>query len=148
MMIDKRSNASEDAERSGGRGSAGIDSALRDLTSLSLASQRIGGRRPGELDQGLLVCGRCRSRLMYPADCEEHGPNHWDIELECPDCGGQESTRFDIGMLDALDGELDRAAAEIEADLEFLTRANMSDYVTRFVSALDADAIEPDDFTA
>jgi hypothetical protein len=50
-------------------------------------------------------------------------------------------------MLDALDRELDRAEAEIEADLACLTRAHMADYVTRFVSALDAGAIEPDDFT-
>jgi hypothetical protein len=49
-------------------------------------------------------------------------------------------------MLDALDRELDRAEAEIEADLACLIRANMADYVTRFVSALDAGAIEPDDF--
>jgi hypothetical protein len=49
-------------------------------------------------------------------------------------------------MLDALDRELDRAEAEIEADLECLARANMADYVTRFVAALDAGAIEPEDF--
>jgi hypothetical protein len=51
-------------------------------------------------------------------------------------------------MLDALDRELDRAEAEIEADLACLTHAQMADYVTRFVSALDAGAIEPDDFRA
>jgi hypothetical protein len=50
-------------------------------------------------------------------------------------------------MLDALDCELDRARAEIEADLARLTRADMADYVTRFVAALDAGAIEPADFT-
>jgi hypothetical protein len=51
-------------------------------------------------------------------------------------------------MLDVLDRELDRAKAEIEADLARLTRANMADYLARFVSALDAGAIEPEDFTA
>jgi hypothetical protein len=51
-------------------------------------------------------------------------------------------------MLDALDRELALAEAEIEADLARLTRADMADYATRFVSALDAGAIEPADFTA
>ncbi|MBV8948536.1 MAG: hypothetical protein JO286_09705 [Solirubrobacterales bacterium] len=96
----------------------------------------------------LLVCGGCRSRLMYPAGCEEHGREHWYIELKCPSCGGGTWALFDIDMLDALDCELDQAEAEIEADLARLTRANMADYVTRFVSALDAGAIEPEDFTA
>jgi hypothetical protein len=85
---------------------------------------------------------------MYPADCEEQGRDHWYIELKCPNCGGREWARFDVEMLNALDRELDQAEAEIEADLERLTRTNMADYVTRFVSALDADAIEPEDFTA
>jgi hypothetical protein len=51
-------------------------------------------------------------------------------------------------MLDALDREIDRAEAHVQADLAWLTRANMTDYLTRFVSALDAGAIEPEDFTA
>jgi hypothetical protein len=85
---------------------------------------------------------------MYPADCEEHGRDRWCVELRCPDCGDREWARFDVEMLDALDRELDRAEAEIEADLDCLTRANMADYVTRFVSALHAGAIEPADFSA
>jgi hypothetical protein len=108
----------------------------------------IANTRPGELDERLLVCGSCRSKLVYPADCEEDGPDHWHVELRCPNCGDSKWARFDIEMLDALDAELDQAEAEIEADLECLTRANMADYVTRFVSAIDAGAIEPDDFTA
>jgi len=50
-------------------------------------------------------------------------------------------------MLDALDRELDRAEDEIEADLARVTSGNMADYMTRFVAALNADAIEPEDFT-
>jgi hypothetical protein len=147
-MIDKRNNASEHADRSERRTSEGIDSALRHLTSLPSASPRIAHAQLGKLDEGLLVCGACRSRLMHPADCDEHGRDLWYIELKCPDCGGRKWARFDVHMLDALDRELDRAEAEIEADLACLTRANMAEYVNRFVSALDAGAIEPEDFTA
>jgi hypothetical protein len=147
-MIDKRDKPSEHADRSDGASSDGIDSSARDLKSLASPSPPVADTRPEELDDGLLICGACRSRLVYPADCEEHGRDHWYIELKCPDCGGREWGRFDVEMLDALDRELDRAKAEIEADLARLTRADMADYVTRFVSALDAGAIEPADFTA
>jgi hypothetical protein len=146
-MIDKRDNASEHADRPGGQNGEGIDSSPRDLKSLPSPSPPVADNRPGKLDEGLLVCGGCRSRLAYPADCEEHGRDCWYIELKCPDCGCREWARFDVEMLDALDCELDRARGEIEADLARLTRANMADYVTRFVSALDAGAIEPADFT-
>ena len=145
-MIDKRNNANEHADRSDAGTGEGIDSTLRDLTSPS-PSQPIADARPGRLDEGLLVCSACRSGLMCPADCAEHGEDHWYVELKCPDCGGRKCALFDVEMLDALDGELDRAEAEIEADLAHLIRANMADYVTRFVSALDADAILPEDFT-
>jgi len=143
-MIDKRDNASEHADRSDGTSSEGVDSTLRDLASLSFPSPPVADARPGELVEGLLVCGGCRSRLVHPADCEEPGRDRRYVELRCPDCGGREWTRCDVEMLDAFD----RAEAEIEADLARLTRANMADRVTRFVSALDAGAIEPEDFTA
>ena len=147
-MIDKRNNASEHAERSDGESSQGVDSTLQDLTSLPSASPLGAETRPGELNERLLVCGGCGSGLMYPADCEEHGRDRWQIEVRCADCGRLDRALCDAEMLDALDRELERAEAEIEADLACLTRANMADYVTRFVCALDAGAIEPEDFAA
>ena len=146
-MIDKRNNASEHADRSDGGSSDAVDGTLRDLASVP-APRPVADARSGKLDKGVLVCGGCSSRLMYPADCEEHGRDRWYIELKCPECGGCEWASFDVEMLDALDRELDQAEAEIEADLACLTRANMADYVNRFISALDAGAIEPEDFTA
>ena len=147
-MIDKQDNASEHADRSDGESGDGVDSTLRDLTSSRSPGSPLADPRPGTLDEGLLVCARCRSMLVYPADCKEHRRDRWYIELKCPDCGWREWAIFDVEMLDALDCELDRAEAEIEADLARLTRANMADYLARFVSALDAGAIEPEDFTA
>jgi hypothetical protein len=146
-MINKPNNGSEHADQSD-VGAEGIDVTARDLTSLASPSPPVADARPKKLHEDLLVCGACRSTLMYPAGCEEQGRDHWSIELKCPDCGGHGWARFDVEMLDALDRELEQAEAEIEADLECLTRTNMADYVTRFISALDAGAIEPEDFTA
>ena len=144
-MIDRQNDASEHADRSDAA-AEGIGSTLRDLASSPSPTPSITDARHRQPDEDLLVCGTCRSRLMYPADCEEHGPDNWCVELKCPDCSGSQWTRFDVDTLDALDRELEEAQAEIEADLARLTRANMADYVTRFVAALDAGAIEPEDF--
>lgn len=94
----------------------------------------------------LLVCAGCRSRLVHPAGCEESRADEWRVELRCPDCGNAETGVFDLGTLDQLDRELDRAESEIRADLARLVKANMVDYVSRFVAALNADAIQPMDF--
>jgi hypothetical protein len=146
-MINERNDASEHADRSD-VGAGGIDFTVLDLTSFASPSPPIADTRAKKLGEDLLVCGTCRSRLMYPAVCKEQGRDHWSIELKCPNCRGREWARFDAEMLDALDRELEQAEAEIEADLERLTRTNMADYATRFIAALDAGAIEPEDFTA
>jgi hypothetical protein len=145
-MIDKRQDAIEYSGHSDGASSDDLDCALRDLTSSRTPGAPGADNRPGEPDHGLLMCGDCRSRLVYPRTCEEHGRDHWYIELTCPSCGGSRWTVFDTDMLDALDRELDLAETEVEADLEWLSRANMADYVRRFVAALKAGAIEPQDF--
>jgi len=97
---------------------------------------------------GPLMCTDCGSRLMYPGDCEEQGRDRWCLELICPECGSIRPSVFDLDMLNEIDTELEQAEAEIEADLERLTNANMLDYVTRFTSALNAGAIDPIDFAA
>ena len=104
-MTNERNNASEHADRSD-VGTEGIGSTVRDLTPLPSQGSPLLEPRPRRFDGDLLVCGTCRSRLMCPTDCEEHGRDHWYIELKC------------------------------------------ADYVTRFISALYAGAIEPEDFTA
>ena len=48
--------------------------------------------------------------------------------------------------MNQLERELDRGDAELEADLAWLTYANMANEIDRFVRALDADAIQPFDF--
>lgn len=147
-MIDKPNHANQPADRSENQPRQGIDLTTRARTSQPPPTPPTADPQPATLNHGLLACSRCRSKLMYPADCQEHGRDHWHIELTCPDCGDHHWVLCDIDMLDTLDRELDQAEAEIEADLASLTRANMYDYLTRFVHALNAGAIQPDDFTA
>jgi hypothetical protein len=48
--------------------------------------------------------------------------------------------------VEAFDEELDRGNDALARDYKRLMRANMADEVERFVGALEADAILPEDF--
>lgn len=146
-MIDRRDNTGERAGHPEGSPTEGIDSTTQGLAWLLSPNPAKAAAPAADVDEGLLVCDRCRSRLMYPADCVEHRREQWYVELRCPDCDRSRWGLFSVEMLDALDRELDRAETEIEADLARMTRSNMGDYVRRFVAALNAGAIEAEDFT-
>jgi hypothetical protein len=53
---------------------------------------------------------------------------------------------LDDDALEDFDRELDDEREQIELDLERLTQRNMREYYDRFVAALAADAIFPEDF--
>jgi hypothetical protein len=96
--------------------------------------------------EGLHVCLDCESKLVYPTDWEEEGPDKWYVDLHCPNCDWTGGGIFDQDILDEFDEELDRGMEELAADLGRLARSNMAEDVDRFISALKADAIHPMDF--
>jgi hypothetical protein len=96
--------------------------------------------------EGLHVCLDCDSKLVYPTDWEEEGPDKWYVDLHCPNCDWTGGGVFDQDILDEFDEELDRGMEELAADLGRLARSNMAEDVDRFISALKADAIHPMDF--
>ncbi|HVW17960.1 MAG TPA: hypothetical protein VHB30_06890 [Solirubrobacteraceae bacterium] len=94
----------------------------------------------------LHLCGSCSSELVYPIEWDEVGTTHWQVTLRCPNCEWSGTGVFDQQSVDRFDDQLDRGTATIVRDLEWLARANLEDEIDRFVNALEADAIQPDDF--
>jgi hypothetical protein len=94
----------------------------------------------------LHVCPDCRRDLVYPVEWEEAPPTHWEVLLRCPNCEWRKVGRFDQSTVDRFDEQLDLGTEALMHDLRRLQRANMEEEIERFVSALDADAILPDDF--
>ena len=94
----------------------------------------------------LHICGTCESELVYPVDWSEAGETHWEVLLRCPNCEWSDLGVFDQSTVDRFDDELDRGTEALMRDLKRLTQANMEDEIDRFVSALGADAILPEDF--
>jgi hypothetical protein len=101
---------------------------------------------PAEPHQDLQVCLGCWSDLVYPVQWEESGPENWSVLLHCPNCETYRQGIFGQRTVDAFDEALNRGADALARDHGRLVRANMTEEIERFLSALDADAILPEDF--
>jgi hypothetical protein len=101
---------------------------------------------PAEAHQDLHICIDCDSELVYPLQWEESGPENWSVLLHCPNCELFREGVFSQQTVEAFDEELDRGADALARDYKRLMSANMAEEVDRFVGALTADAILPEDF--
>jgi hypothetical protein len=95
---------------------------------------------------GLHICPDCRSDLIQPVAWGQVTPDQWELTLHCPNCGHSREGVFDQNDVAALEERLDEGVDAILSDLQRMTQANMSDEIERFVAALDADLILPEDF--
>ena len=100
----------------------------------------------GEQATDLHVCTGCDSELVYPTEWEEAGPTHWDVSLRCPNCEWAGTGTFEQDVVERFDEELDRGTEALVRDLKRLMQANMEEDIERFVSALAAGHIVPEDF--
>jgi hypothetical protein len=99
-------------------------------------------RRRGDLH----VCPSCNSELVYPTDWAPASNRHWQVALRCPECEWNGGGTYGQEVVDRLDEALERGTESVLEDLNVLVRANMEDQIARFVSALSADHILPEDF--
>jgi hypothetical protein len=99
-----------------------------------------------EPSRGLHVCPDCDAGLVHPTDWSEAGKDHWRVAMRCPNCEWSGSGVFSQELVDLFDEQLDEGTDALVRDLKRLTRANMEDEIEWFVSALQADAILPEDF--
>ena len=101
---------------------------------------------PAQDDAPLHVCGECGSKLVYPTDWQEAGPDHWEVELRCPNCEWRGTGVFAQDVVEVFDDELDRGIDVLLADYRALVNSNMEDEIDRFAKALEVGAILPADF--
>jgi hypothetical protein len=101
---------------------------------------------PAQPHQDLCHCGECKSQLVYPVQWEESGPENWSVLLHCPNCDVYREGIFTQHTVEVFDEQLDCGADALARDYKRLMRANMSEEIDRFVGALAADAILPEDF--
>jgi hypothetical protein len=95
---------------------------------------------------GLHVCPACESELVQPVSWTEIASNRWELLLHCPNCDWSEQGVYGQNQIEQFEEKLDQGVAAILHDLKRLAHANMADQVDRFVAALRADLILPEDF--
>jgi hypothetical protein len=83
---------------------------------------------------------------VYPTDWQEAGPDHWEVELRCPNCEWRGTGVFAQDVVESFDDELDRGIDVLLSDYKALVNSNMEDEIERFARALEVDAILPADF--
>lgn len=96
--------------------------------------------------EDLHVCPACHSELVYPTAWEPARDKHWSVGLRCPECSWNGGGVYGQALVDRFDDVLDRGTAALLNDLKALWRANLEDEIDRFVAALEADQILPEDF--
>jgi hypothetical protein len=97
-------------------------------------------------EAGLHVCPECSSELVQPVAWNECEAGQWDLTLRCPNCDWIMDGQFDQEQLEQLEEKLDDGLSAMLDDLKRLTHANMADQMDRFIAALQADLILPEDF--
>jgi hypothetical protein len=125
------------------RPTAGQDSPLNELSAPLEAA-----RRPAQAGEklGLHVCPCCASELVYPTDWEPAPRKRWNVDLRCPECEWLGNGIYAQPVVDRFDEVLDAGTEQLLDDLNLLARANMEEQVERFVAALRANQILPEDF--
>jgi hypothetical protein len=103
--------------------------------------------RPGGTDHGPLhICPECQGELVQPITWTEASEDQWELLLRCPNCDWSTRGIFDQDAVEELEEHLDEGLAEMISDLQRLTQANMAEEMDRFLAALQADLILPEDF--
>ena len=89
---------------------------------------------------------RLRLRARVPDRVGGGRPPHWEVSLRCPNCEWHGTGIFDQDVVERFDEELDRGTEALVRDLKRLMHANMEDEIERFIAALHAGHIVPEDF--
>ena len=114
--------------------------------SARVEAEQIGAIPAHGSHQDLHICLECSSELVYPIEWEEAGPENWRVTLRCPNCEWVVTGIFGQDVVDAFDEVLDEGTEQLVTDLKSLMHANMSEEIDRFVAALAAEALLPEDF--
>jgi hypothetical protein len=102
---------------------------------------------PVEAEHGPLhLCPDCQCELVQPVSWAEASDDHWELLLRCPNCEWCTEGIYEHSAVQDLEERLDDGLADMLSDLQRLTQANMADEIDRFLAALQADLILPEDF--
>jgi hypothetical protein len=120
----------------------------RTIDVVYFESARVEAEQPATAQPAreLHRCPDCASELVYPIHWDEAGAENWRVSLRCPNCEWNATGVFSQDVVDNFDERLDEGTEQVVSDLKQLMHANMSEEIDRFVAALEAEALLPEDF--
>lgn len=101
---------------------------------------------PAAVQHELHICPECQCDMVQPINWTEASDEQWELLLRCPNCDWSTEGVFEQGAVEDLEERLDEGLADLLSDLQRLTQANMAEEIDRFLAAIQADLILPEDF--
>ncbi len=101
---------------------------------------------PDAVPHDLHICPECQCEMVQPITWTEASDEQWELVLRCPNCDWSTEGVFEQAAVEGLEERLDEGLADMLSDLQRLTQANMAEEIDRFLAALHADLILPEDF--
>ena len=104
------------------------------------------GNPPAADRSGPHVCPTCQAPFVTPLDALEIDEWHFAVSVRCPNCDWEGAGVYDDAALERFDLGLDEGTHAVAEALALLAQENARDDFDRFLAALHADAILPEDF--
>ncbi len=102
--------------------------------------------RPADAQAGPHVCPACAAPFVTPLAALEIDEWHFAVSVHCPNCGWEGAGVYDDEALERFDIGLDEGTHALAEALALLAHENTREDFDRFLAALHADAILPEDF--
>lgn len=107
--------------------------------------ERALGARP-DSETHIYVCGSCESHLVQELDRWQLAAGWWQMTLRCPECEWSGTGAFDAGAVERFDDEVERGRRALVGELERVDREAFAVQAQRFIGALRAGLVAPEDF--
>ena len=93
-----------------------------------------------------ILCGSCGSDLVFPVDWESRCQTMWLVTLRCPECDAEYDEPMERWRIERFVAQLHTQKRALARELARLTLSAFALEAERFVAALWAGHIRPEDF--
>jgi hypothetical protein len=102
-------------------------------------------RRPGS-EAAEILCGACGSDLVFPLEWDNDSRTTWQVTLRCPECGATSAEHMECWRVERLVAQLHGQKRALARELARFVVSAFVVEAERFVAALKAGHIQPEDF--
>jgi hypothetical protein len=111
------------------------------VTAQEARDLRSNGAEPAEI-----TCASCGSDLVFPIDWENTSETIWLVTLRCPECRAEYEETLERWRIERFVAQLHSQKRALAKELARFTMSSFVLDAERFVAALKAGHIQPEDF--